>query len=117
MLECLKKEKGYSATEPALVEFEVLEELLDLKNSLLNEVQELKNENTILKNKLDRERKSNMKKEADYLEEMLMLEKKLTMANKKASDILANDLTRKMAKKNNEKAKLISRQDLLLKNY
>ena len=117
MLERLKKEKGYDSNEPALVEFEVLEELLDLKNSLLNEVQELKNENTILKNKLDRERKSNMKKEADYLEEMLELEKKLSAANKKASSILANDLNRKMAKKNVEKVKVISRQDLLLKNY
>jgi len=117
MLECLRKEKGYGSNEPALVEFEVLEELLDLKNSLLREVKVLKDENLALKNKLDRERKANMQKEADYLEEMLELEKKLSAANKKASNILASDLTKKMAKKNAEKVKVISRQDLLLKKY
>jgi len=127
-LEFLKLAKGYKAGEPALVSFDTLVGLIETKDNALDKIQELEEENRLLKVRLKEahasklaERKANADKKEDYLKELKKLENQVDKANLRASTFLVADAHRKIkAKKEREKLekrKIFSKTDLMLGAY
>jgi len=120
-LEFLKSSKGYKAGEPALVAFDTLIELIETKDTALDTVDSLIEENRLLREQIKKERSFTAQRERDYLFALKELEESLDKANTRASTFLAADAQRKIKAKREreelEKRKTFSKTDLMLGAY
>jgi len=109
--------RGYSENEPILVDREAFFELYDNFKKTQEENQQLVNEITLMKNKIEKCYKASREKEIAYLEEQKLLYERLDRADTKMKKALGSMFNKQLNEKKTQENKIISRKELLLRLF